>query len=102
MHIVHLVHLWSGASGKKNIYYDNLHVFGCPIFYHVTHSKLERRKKIKNEKQKLQCLETRKIVNSRDVTFNKSRISSKMIKNNDGTSKPMEKVVFSPKVVVPY
>lgn len=38
---------------EKKIY-DNLHVFGCPIFYHVIDSKLEKKKKpnIKNEKQK--------------------------------------------------
>lgn len=29
---------------EKKIY-DNLHVFGCPIFYHVTDSKLEKKKK---------------------------------------------------------
>ena len=29
---------------EKKIY-DNLHVFGCPIFYHVIDSKLEKKKK---------------------------------------------------------
>ena len=41
-----------------------------------------------------------KIVNSRDVTFDESEMSLQKIENNDEASKQVEKVVFSPDMVL--
>ena len=99
--------VWSGAPIRD---YDNLHVFGCPAYYHVTDSNLDPRakKKVKfmgfskgMEGYRLWCPETSKIINSRDVTFNESRMSLQKIENNDEALKQVEKVVFSPYVIAP-
>ena len=82
-------------------------MFECPAYYHVTDSKLDPREKkakfmgfSKGVKgYSLWCLETSKIVNSRDVTFDESGMSLQKIENNDEASKQVEKVVFSPDVV---
>ena len=82
--------------------YDKLHVFGCLAYYHVIDSNLDSRaKKAKfmgfNKDVKgyrLWCPETSKIVNSRDVTFDKSGMFLQKIENNDETMKQVEKVVF--------
>ena len=50
---------------------------------------------------RLWCLETSKIVNSRDVTFDESRMFLQKIENNDEALKQVEKVVFSPDMVSP-
>ena len=98
--------VWSGTPVRN---YDNLHVFGCPTYYHVTDSKLDpRAKKAKFmglskgvKGYRLWSTETSKIVNSRDVTFDESRMSLQKIENNDKASKQMEKVVFFPDMAAP-
>ena len=60
--------------------YDSLHIFGCLAYYHVKDSKLDPRAKktiflgfssgVKG--YRLWCTETKKIIHSRDFTFNES------------------------------
>ncbi|MBE2321334.1 hypothetical protein DVA67_035795, partial [Solirubrobacter sp. CPCC 204708] len=69
--------VWSGNPATD---YDHLHIFGCPAYFHVTESKLEPRAKkavflgfkegVKG--YRLWCPESKKIVMSRDVTFDES------------------------------
>ena len=69
--------VWSRSPATN---YDSLRIFGCPVYYHVKDSKLDPRAKkaifmgfssgVKG--YKLWCIETKKIIHSRDVTFNES------------------------------
>nr|GEY72248.1 retrovirus-related Pol polyprotein from transposon TNT 1-94 [Tanacetum cinerariifolium] len=82
--------------GKHATDYDSLHVFGSAAYDHVKESKLDPRAKktlfigittgIKC--YRLWCLETKKTIFHRDVTFNESAMLKKVITEPlDGTSK---------------
>ncbi|GFS33516.1 hypothetical protein Acr_00g0028940 [Actinidia rufa] len=66
--------LW---SGKPVTDYDWLYVFGCSAYFHITESKLDSRAKkamflgfsFGTKAYRLWCLELKKVVLSRDVTF---------------------------------
>ena len=90
-------------TGKPATDYDSLHVFGSTAYYHVKESKLDPRAKkalfmgitggVKG--YRLWCPDTRKIVFSRDVTFDEST----MMKNEDSqkddkTSSTLQQVEF--------
>jgi hypothetical protein len=65
---------------KPAVDYDYLHIFGCPVFFHVTETKLGPRAKkaifvgfnsgVKG--YRLWCPELKKLVISRDVTFDEA------------------------------
>ena len=86
--------------GKPATDYDSLHVFGCTAYYHVKESKLDPRAKkaifmgiasgVKG--YRLWCLETKKTIISRDVTFDESTMLGKVMteQKNDGTPKQVE------------
>ena len=67
--------VWSGSLATN---YDFLRIFGCPTYYHVKDSKLDPRAKkaiflgfsLGVKRNRLWCTETKKIIHSRDVTFN--------------------------------
>ncbi|KAI9162288.1 hypothetical protein LWI28_025807 [Acer negundo] len=69
--------VWSGQPVSD---YDHLHIFGCPAYFHVTESKLDPRAKkavfvgfsegVKGFR--LWNSESKKIILSRDVTFDES------------------------------
>ncbi|KAG8502301.1 hypothetical protein CXB51_002217 [Gossypium anomalum] len=73
-------------SGKPAIDYDSLHVFGSTAYYHVKESKLDPREKkalfmgitsgVKGFR--LWCLDTKKMIGSRDVTFDESATLKKV------------------------
>lgn len=62
--------------GKPAVNYDNLRIFGCPVYFHVTENKLDARAKrdifigFKSGVKGLWCLELKKVVISKDITFN--------------------------------
>ena len=72
-----LMEMWSGKAADD---YDKLRIFGCPAYYHVSDGKLNPRAKkavflgfrsgVKG--YKLWDLEDKKIVMSRDVTFDEA------------------------------
>ncbi|KAL0446163.1 UNVERIFIED_CONTAM: Retrovirus-related Pol polyprotein from transposon TNT 1-94 [Sesamum latifolium] len=92
--------------GKPATDYDSLHVFGSTAYYHVKESKLDLRAKkaifmgITSGKNgyRLWCPEMKKIIFSRDVTFDESALL-KMVETEqlDGAPKQVE---FE-KVVIP-
>ena len=67
-------------SGKPINDYDTLHVFGSTAYYHVKESKLDPRAKkalfmgvtLGVKGYRLWCLYSKKIISSRDVTFDES------------------------------
>ena len=73
-------------SGKPLNNYDTLHVFGSTAYYHVKESKLDPRAKkalfmgvtsgVKG--YRLWCLSSKKIISSRDVTFDESAMLKKV------------------------
>ena len=73
-------------SGKPINDYDTLHVFGSTAYYHVKESKLDPRAKkalfmgvtsgVKG--YRLWCLSSKKIISSRDVTFDESAMLKKV------------------------
>ncbi|KAE8725113.1 hypothetical protein F3Y22_tig00009009pilonHSYRG00067 [Hibiscus syriacus] len=81
-------------SGKPATDYDSLHVFGSTAYYHVKESKLDPRAKkdlfmgithgVKGFR--LWCLDTKKIICSRDVTFDESALVKKVISEAVQTS----------------
>ena len=80
-------------SGKPINDYDTLHVFGSTAYYHVKESKLDPRAKkalfmgvtsgVKG--YRLWCLSLKKIISSRDVTFDESAMLKK-VKTDDKVS----------------
>ena len=97
-------------SGKPATDYDSLHVFGSTAYYHVKESKLDPRAKkalfmgitsgVKG--YRLWCLETKKIIHSRDVTFDEStmlkNVTTESEKLVDETPKQVE---FDRRIVIP-
>ncbi|KAG6407742.1 hypothetical protein SASPL_130739 [Salvia splendens] len=99
-------------SGKPATDYDSLRIFGS-IAYHVTESKLDPRAKkalfmgfsagVKG--YRLWCLESKKTIVSRDVTFDESSMLNKVNPNSSDTSQQVEytlkQVEFEETVVIP-
>ena len=89
-------------SGKPATDYNSLHVFGSTAYYHVKESKLDPRAKkaifmgitsgVKG--YRLWSLETKKVIFSRDVTFDEStmlkKVTSENMKQTDDTLKQVE------------
>ena len=88
--------------GKPVIDYDSLHIFRSIAYYHVKESKLDPTAKktiflgITSgvKEYRLWCLEIKKIVFSRDVTFDEfamvRKVAAKDTRQIDGVSKQME------------
>jgi hypothetical protein len=105
--------VWSGKPAND---YDKLHVFGCPAYFHVRDSKLDPRAKkavflgfstgVKG--YRLWCPELKKVILSRDVTFNddemvrKCKMENSQIEESDhSTGKTTQQVELEvPKVSV--
>ncbi|KAL4271878.1 hypothetical protein GQ457_13G029750 [Hibiscus cannabinus] len=101
--------VWSGRPATD---YDSLHVFGSTAYYHVKESKLDPRANkalfmgfthgVKGFR--LWCLDTKKIICSRDVTFDESAILKKVTSSTpqqvESTPKQVElqKTVISPTI----
>ena len=76
-------------SGKPINDYDTLHVFGSTAYYHVKESKLDPRAKkalfmgvtLGVKGYRLWCLSSKKIISSRDVTFDESAMMKKVTTN---------------------
>ena len=81
-------------SGKPINDYDTLHMFGSTTYYHVNESKLDPRAKkalfmgvtLGVKGYRLWCLSSKKIISSRDVTFDESAMLKK-VKTNGKVSK---------------
>ncbi|KAG6407711.1 hypothetical protein SASPL_130708 [Salvia splendens] len=100
-------------SGKPATDYDSLHIFGSIAYYHVTESKLDPRAKkvlfmgfsagVKG--YRLWCLDSKKTIVSRDVTFDESSMLNKVNPNSSDTSQQAEytpkQVEFEEAVVIP-
>lgn len=93
--------------GKPATDYDSIHVFGCTSYYHVKESKLDPRAKkaifmgiasgVKG--YRLWCLETKKTIISRDVTFDESTMLGKV--TGEQTNGTPNQVELERKIVVP-
>ncbi|KAG8479437.1 hypothetical protein CXB51_029202 [Gossypium anomalum] len=92
------IEMWTGKSATD---YDSLHVFGSTVYYHVKESKLDPKAKkslflgitdgVKG--YRLWCPDTRKIVFSRDVTFDESTmLKYKDSQKDDKTSSTLQQV----------
>ncbi|KAG6427202.1 hypothetical protein SASPL_111443 [Salvia splendens] len=100
-------------SGKPATDYDSLRIFGSIAYYHVTESKLDPCAKkalfmgfsagVKG--YRLWCLESKKTIVSRDVTFDESSMLNKVNPNCSDASQQMEytpkQVEFEEAVVIP-
>ncbi|KAE8707872.1 hypothetical protein F3Y22_tig00110372pilonHSYRG00231 [Hibiscus syriacus] len=94
-------------SGKPATDYDSLHVFGSTAYYHVKESKLDPREKkalfmgithgVKGFR--LWCLDTKKVICSRDVTFDESALVKKVTSEAVQTSSTPQQVEHTPKQV---
>ena len=94
-------------SGKPATDYDSLHVFGSTAYYHVKESKLDPRAKkalfmgitsgVKGFR--LWCLSTKKMICSRDVTFDESATLKKVADKDIQTSNTPQQVECTPKQV---
>ena len=82
-------------SGKPINDYDTLHVFGSTAYYHVKESKLDPRAKkalfmgvtLGVKGYRLWCLSSKKIISSRDVTFDESAMMKKVTTNGKVSEK---------------
>ena len=93
-------------SGKPATDYETLHVFGCTAYYHVKESKLDPRARkalfmgitsgVKG--YRLWCPETKKIIFSRDVTFDESTMLKK-VTNGQQIDGNLQQVEGTPKQV---
>ncbi|CAN1285750.1 Retrovirus-related Pol polyprotein from transposon TNT 1-94, partial [Linum perenne] len=91
--------VWSGEPVKD---YDQLHIFGCPAYYHVQDSKLDPRAKkakfmgfsIGVKGYRLWCPESKKIVNSRDVVFDELVMSSTREDKDNEAQREGKHVIF--------
>ena len=90
-------------TGKPATDYNSLHVFGSTAYYHVKESKLDPRAKktlfmgitggVKG--YRLWCPVTKKIIFSRDVTFDESAmLKQKDFQEDDKTSNTLQQVEF--------
>ncbi|KAI9165880.1 hypothetical protein LWI28_022237 [Acer negundo] len=80
--------VWSGQPVSD---YDHLHIFGCPTYFHVTESKLDPRAKkvvfvgfsegVKGFR--LWNSESKKIILSRDVTFDESAMLKQTLRDTE-------------------
>ncbi|KAG6388307.1 hypothetical protein SASPL_153509 [Salvia splendens] len=100
-------------SGKPATDYDSLRIFGFIAYYHVIELKLDPRAKkalfmgfnagVKG--YRLWCLESKKTIVSKDVTFDESSIFNKVNPNSSDTSQHEEytpkQVEFEEAVVIP-
>jgi len=103
-----LMEMWSGKAASD---YNMLRVFGCPAFYHLSDGKLEPRARktvFLGLKRGVKCYklwdsEDRKIVLSRDVTFDESSIvktSSSQQVESDQTKGISQRVERQPQIVL--
>ena len=90
-------------TGKPATDYNSLHVFGSTAYYHVKESKLDPRAKKALfmgitggvKRYCLWCPVTKKIIFSRDVTFDESAmLKQKYSQENDETSSTLQQVEF--------
>ncbi|KAM2653491.1 hypothetical protein EV2_025125 [Malus domestica] len=88
-------------TGKPSTYYDYIHIFGSPAYFHVTENKLDPRAKkaiflgfssgVKG--YRLWCPEMKKLVISKDVTFDEESMYKDFEKNvKDVQQVELEKV----------
>ncbi|KAG8480151.1 hypothetical protein CXB51_024883 [Gossypium anomalum] len=94
-------------SGKSTTVYDSLHVFGSTAYYYVKESKLDPRAKkalfmgitsgVKGFR--LWCLDTKKMICSKDVTFDESTTLKKVADEDIQTSDTPQQVECTPKQV---
>ncbi|XP_028101183.1 uncharacterized protein LOC114300520 [Camellia sinensis] len=81
--------VWFGIHAND---YDQLHVFGSSAYYHVQRSKLDPKAKkrvflgfsCEAKRYRLWCPESKKVIVSRDVTFNESKMV-KQLKPEDSS-----------------
>ena len=94
------IEMWTGNSATD---YNSLHVFSSTAYYHVKESKLDPRAKkalfmgITGEvkEYRLWCLITKKIIFSKDVTFDESAIlKQKDSQEDDKTNSTLQQVEF--------
>ena len=87
--------------------YDSLHVFGSIAYYHVIESKLDPREKkalfmgfsYGAKGYRLWCLEAKKTIINRDVTFDESAMLKKV--NPEVADSTPQQVEFEQTVVIP-
>ncbi|GFS40862.1 hypothetical protein Acr_00g0070940 [Actinidia rufa] len=81
-------------SGKLVTDYDWLHIFGCSVYFHVTESKLDPRAKKAiflsfssgTKAYRLWCPELKKVILSKNVTFDESRMLQLKISKKENLS----------------
>ena len=87
-------------SGKPINDYDTLHVFGSTTYYHVKESKLDPRAKkalfmgvtLGVKGYRLWCLSSKKIISSRDVTFDESAMLKKVTTDGKVSEKTFQQL----------
>ncbi|KAG6420699.1 hypothetical protein SASPL_117236 [Salvia splendens] len=100
-------------SDKPATDYDSLRIFGSIAYYHVNESKLDPRAKkalfmgfsVGVKGYRLWCLESKKTIVRRDVTFDESSMLNKVNPNSSDTSQQVEytpkQVEFEEAIVIP-